>query len=189
MLVCCGIGRCMSIYKPQKRSNWHFEFLGAPDLVTLSWLEEFKPISLWRLIDSQERLSGLGVTLQNINGLLNIVGWARSLGGHLVPHGDMPDELAQGDAPAFIMIQQNAIRDVRHDIATRWDAHVIQDVEGRWVNVRKDGASLFAEDASKPFYVAEEARTQAQWPRCVFLRNFVRLSMRNSARRSTRCAN
>jgi hypothetical protein len=168
VLVCCGIGRAMSVYKPEKRGNWRFEYLGAPDFTTLSWLEEFKPLSLWRLIDSQERLSRLGVTLQNINGLLNIVGWARSLGGHLVPHGDMPDEFGQGDAPTFIMIQQNAIRDVRHDVAARWDPHVIQDVEGRWINVRKDSGSLFAEDASKPFYVAEEARTKAQWPRCVY---------------------
>jgi hypothetical protein len=115
ILIGCGIGRAMTIYKPRKeRPNWRLEFLGAPDLVTLSWLRDFKPLSLWRLIDSRDRLASLGIALHNINGLLNIVGWARSLGGHLIPHGDMPDDFGQGDGPKFVMVQQNAIRNVRH---------------------------------------------------------------------------
>ncbi|MFX6435443.1 hypothetical protein ABTG69_19865, partial [Acinetobacter baumannii] len=88
----------------KRRENWRLEFISAPDLVTLSWLEDFTALSLWRLMDSRERLSQLGVMLQNINGLLNIVGWARSLGGHLVPHGDMPDDFGKSGVPAFVMV-------------------------------------------------------------------------------------
>lgn len=169
ILVGCGIGRAISVYKPQKRrENWRLEFISAPDLVTLSWLEDFTALSLWRLMDSRERLSQLGVMLQNINGLLNIVGWARSLGGHLVPHGDMPDDFGKSGVPAFVMVQQNAIKDVRHEVVAHWNPHVTQDVDGKWINVRRDGRALFAEDNGTPFYMAEEKYVGERWPRGVY---------------------
>jgi hypothetical protein len=169
ILVGCGIGRAISVYKPQKhRDNWRLEFIGASDLVTLSWLEDFKALSLWRLMDSRERLAKLGVALQNMNGLLNIVGWARSLGGHLIPHGDMPNDFGKSGAPAFVMVQQNAVKDVRHEVVAHWNPHVTQDVDGKWINVRRDGRALFAEDNNTPFFMVEDKYADERWPRGVY---------------------
>lgn len=169
MLIGCGVG-CAGVYPvpEMSREDWRFDTLSAPDLVTLSWLPDFKLPSLWRLYEAQERLKDLGVGLQNINGLLNIVGWARSLGGHLVPHGDLPDEFGKGSSSAFVMIEQNAILRVRQEAAAGWDAHVAQDNEGSWVPVRREGQSLFEEDRVEPFYMAEEAGTAEYWPRGVY---------------------
>jgi hypothetical protein len=169
VLVACGVGRgIVDITSDKKRDNWRLEFISASDLMTLSWLPDFKALSLWRLLDAQDRLEQLGVTLQNINGLLNMVAWARSLGGHLVPHGDLPDDFTAGDTPKFLMIEQNALRKVRHEVDTCWDEHVIQDVDGHWVISRKEGEALFEEDRHIPFYVADERRTLQRWPRCIY---------------------
>ena len=169
VLVACGIGRAITDFvSKKKRANWRLEFIGASDLLTLSLLPEFKALSLWRLLESQDRIEKLGVMLQNVNGLLNMVGWARSLGGHLVPHGDLPDDFGADETPAFIMIEQNALRKVRHEVATYWDAHVAQDIEGHWANVHKDGQSLFEEDRNTPFYMAEERRVADRLPRVVY---------------------
>jgi hypothetical protein len=169
VLVGCGVGRAISIAAPQKhRDNWRLEFIGAPDLVTLSWLRDFKALSLWRLLDSRERLEQLGTTLQNINGLVNMVGWARSLGGHLVPHGDLPSEFGQKGVPTFVMVRQNALRNVRHEVAAHWNLHVTPDVDGKWIKVMRDGYSLFAEDDQLPFYVAEDKYAGERWPRGVY---------------------
>lgn len=169
VLVACGIGRAIIDFTTdKKRDNWRLEFIGASDLLTLSWLPDFKALSLWRLMEAQDRLEQLGVTLQNMNGLLNIVGWARSLGGHLVPHGDLPDDFADGEAAKLVVIEQNALLKVRHEVDTCWDAHVVQDIDGRWVTVRKEGESLFEEDRETPFYIADEPRVPERWPRCVY---------------------
>jgi hypothetical protein len=169
VLVACGVGRgVVDFTSGKKRDNWRLEFIGASDLMTLSWLPDFKALSLWRLLEAQDRLEQLGVTLQNVNGLLNMVAWARSLGGHLVPHGDLPEDFANVGRSKFVMIEQNALRKVRHEVDTCWDEHAIEDVDGRWVVARKEGESLFEEDRIIPFYVADEPRTQRRWPRCVY---------------------
>jgi hypothetical protein len=120
-------------------------------------------LSLWRILEGQEKLKGLGVELQNINGLLNMVAWARSLGGHLVPHGQLPESFGEGEAPTFIMIEQNALRAVRHEALVTWDTHVVLDINGKWTTVRKVGPSLFSEDRNQPYYAAVERGT-SQWP-------------------------
>jgi hypothetical protein len=168
LLVGCGIGRLIfDVTSKKKRDNWRCEFIGASDLVTLSWLPNFKTLSLWRLLDGQDRLGCLGVQLYNVNGLLNVVGWARSLGGHLVPHGDLPAEFGERTSPNFIMIEQNALRRVRHEAASHWDPHTVRHIDGTWVRVRKDDRSLFEKDQKRPFFVVEE-RGRSPWPHGVY---------------------
>lgn len=169
VLVACGIGRGgVHRTSDKQREHWRWEMVSAADMATLSELPGFKALSLWRLLDSQDRLQKLGVALHNINGLLNMVAWARSLGGHLIPHGDMPDDFVSDERASFVMIEQNAIRKVRHEASVHWDAHVALDPEAAWVKVRKPGESFFSEDQALPFYMAEETPTPQRWPRGVF---------------------
>jgi hypothetical protein len=168
LLIGCGIGRgVVNFVSSKERDHWRLEVVSAADLLTLSWLPDFSALSLWRILEGQDKLKGLGVELQNINGLLNMVGWARSLGGHLVPHGQLPKDFAQGDVPNFIMIEQNALRAVRHEALVTWDPHAALDMDGTWTRVRKDGRSLFEEDRNQPYYVAVERGT-SQWPAGVY---------------------
>jgi len=152
LLVGCGIGR-REVYcdSNKKRENWRFECLSAPDLLTLSWVPEFKPLSLWRLLETQERVQALGVELQNVNGLLNLVAWGRLLGGHLVPHGEIPDNFCTGDVENFVAIEQNALRHLRHEVAVLWDTHVAIDVHGRWLQVRKKDRDCLKKTATYLF--------------------------------------
>jgi hypothetical protein len=92
LVVFCGIGRVTEVAMPRtERPSWHHEIiLAAPDLVTLSWLSEMSPLLLWRLAEAEAALSGLNVSLQNANGLLNLVARVHAQDGHLVPHNAMP---------------------------------------------------------------------------------------------------
>lgn len=167
LCVACGVGRGLVGIAPKERPDWRVEFISASDLFTLSWLPKFKPLTLWRLLDSESKLRTLGVELQNINGLLNLVAWCRNLDGHLVPHADVPEEFGTDDRVGLLMVDQNALRTARHEVATYWDAHRVQDVSGAWVNVRKIGESFFAEDLQRPYYVTEE-RPDSRWPRGLY---------------------
>ncbi len=169
VFVPCGIGR-PAHFTPnfKKRENWSLEYVNAADLTTLSRLRDFKDLSLWRLIKAEERISAMGVNLMNINGLLNMVGWSRSLDGHLVPHSDIPEDFGTDDRPLMIMVEQNALRNVRHASCVHWDLHSVQTPEGSWVDVTKEGGSLFKEDANEPMFVAIEDPQPSRWPRGLY---------------------
>lgn len=167
LLVGCGVGRAILDVTPRRqRDNWRVEFVSAPDLFTLSSVPDFNPLSLWRLLAGRDRLEEVGVELFNINGLLNLVGWARSLGGHLVPHADMPAEFGSSDAGNFVMVEQNALLRVRREVAEKDDRHAIQTIDGKWVSTRRDSQSIFDEDAGRPFYVSDESHDR--WPMAVY---------------------
>ena len=152
LITSCGIGRGSAMmFEGGDLPHWRVEHASAYDVDTLSWLPEFKPLSLWRLLDAQEKVGKLGTTLHNINGLINLVGWARSLGGHIVPHADLPPEFVGG----FVAIDQTSQRLLRHHIMTTFDARVIQDVNGSWIPARRDQQSDFADDRAAPLYGSE----------------------------------
>lgn len=171
LVVSCGIGRVVvNVHAHKKRENWRIEYISAADLATLSLLPDFTPLSLWRLLDGRERLKAHGVALQNVNGLLNMVAWARSLGGHLVPHGDLPESFSSSDRPKYVMVSQNALLFLRHEVVAHHDPHAVQDVEGQWRKVQRDAQYIFEEDRAQPFFICEES-CGAQWPRGVFETN------------------
>ena len=72
------------------------------------------------------KLESLNVHLQNMNGLLNLVAWCKTQKGHLIPHGQLPDEFGQSGGKSILIVEQNALRGIRHDAATRVDRHVVQ---------------------------------------------------------------
>ncbi|PIB92745.1 hypothetical protein [Caulobacter sp. FWC2] len=159
VIVGCGVGRAAAHALPDPAArNWRLEFLSAPELCTLSWAHGFSPLSLWRLLDGQEALERGGVALQSINGLLNLVAWSRSLGGHLVPHGQLPDDFGGGDHADTLMVPQNLLRDLRHEVAMDFDVHVRADVTGRQLTVRWQKDRIFAEDDAERVYVSDEDR-------------------------------
>ena len=159
LIVGCGFGRGVSYaLNNVDRADWRIEMISAPDLCTLSSTPDFKPLSLWRILDARDELERQGLQLHNINGLLNLVAWARTLKGHLVPHGELPDDFVESSASTFLMVNQNNLLELRELVARLWDAHMQRDLTGRWVKVRREGHSFFEEDKTKPLYASEEQR-------------------------------
>jgi hypothetical protein len=66
------------------------------------------------------------------------------------------------------VIEQNALRMLRREAATSWDAQVVQNTQDEWVKVRKSGQSPFKEDLAKPLYASED-RTKSRWPLGVYV--------------------
>lgn len=155
IVVSCGVGRAVNMTVTQKRrENWSLLTLSAADFWTLSWVDGFRNLSFWRVLTAQQKLKSLGVVLQNANGFLNLVAWARTLSGHLIPHGDVPTSF--GDGPAFVMIEQNSLRLLRHEVARNFDPHVIPYIDGSYKSVRKINDSIFEEDRKLPLYASLE---------------------------------
>ena len=155
LLVGCGIGRAFLFPDiPQIGDDWDIMVVDAYDFYTLSWLENFEPISLWRLNEAQEKLASSNVDLMNINGLLNLIAWKDSLDGHLVPHGQIPDDYT-GEHNFEIQITQNGIRDLREKVFKQHDFHCLPSIDGKYIKVRKLNDSIFEKDVDRPVYIGD----------------------------------
>jgi hypothetical protein len=167
MIVGCGIGRAVLHNLSDKlRDNWSVAFISAPDLHTLSSIKDFDLSSLWSLLTAERRLADLGITLFNFNGLLNLIGWARSLDGHLVPHHALPSNFGDESRNDVILVQQNALRNLRHEVMSSRDFHCVPTINGEWLPVFKDDSSFFREDRSQPLYFCDSG--QSEWPLQVY---------------------
>jgi len=154
-IIGCGVGR--GVILPElilPAENWHIEFLSAADYGTLSKADGMEPLNLWRLIQMRRRLEGMGVRLQNMNGFLNLYAWADSLDGHLVPHADIPNDIQIQDKTLHIGIRQNALLELRQEVAKSTDSHSEKFVDGTWREVFTEGRNSFAEDDKQPLYVS-----------------------------------
>ena len=156
-LVVCGYGRRFAVPLPRDLpENWRLESIAAHDLATLGWLSDFDSLSLWRILDALEAIARHGTELLNVNGFLNLVAWALENKGHLVPHGELPDDFVSEGGHRLIAINQNSLRNLRHTVATQWDSRRILDAYGVWVAVKKFEKAYFEEDNAAPLYVGLE---------------------------------
>lgn len=152
LVVGCGVGRgIMHDISLFELGDWEVDFLSVHDFEVLSNKNSFAPISLWRLKDAERQLSEAGIVLFNINGFLNLVAWREQLGGHLVPHNQVPDAFDDGGG-AMIVVDQNALRTLRHQSLKEADVHSACRLDGSWTIVRRTSSSLSEEDKAIPLY-------------------------------------
>jgi hypothetical protein len=157
LVVACGYGRALYLaVEDTLPEHWRLESIAAHDFTTLSWLSGFEPLSLWRLLDARDAIKTERVELLNVNGLLNLIAWSRQLKGHLVPHGQLQDGFVDRDGIGIVVVDQNALRDLRYKVARERNPRRVLDSEGRWIRVSKLDKSSFEEDNYAPLYASEE---------------------------------
>ena len=76
-----------------------------------------------------------------------------SLDGHLVPHGQVPNESSRG---LTLFLDSSFTFDIRRQATARADRHSVRDVSGKWVEVRRMDSSIFDDDRARPLYVGAD---------------------------------
>ncbi len=157
LVIGCGIGR-VAAYAPADPPGpgWRVEAMSAYDFHTLSWLEGFNPMKLWRILELRDGAEALGLSVRNLNGLINLIGWARTLGGDLVPHGQLPDDAIEAGKSFLMMIDQASQRLLRHEAAVSRDQRVAPHPGMGMLRITKDAASAFDDDKAAPLYATDE---------------------------------
>lgn len=153
LFISCGIGRgrLFSVENKENR-DWKEVYLSAADITLLSNTPDMTPLNIWRIEDMKDSLSELNVKIQNINGFLNLYAWAVSLDGHLVPHAEITEDHSSIGGLDMI-ITQNQLVELRHEVSKFIDSHVQRYIDGTWLIVRRDGKSHFDEDNLEPSYI------------------------------------
>jgi hypothetical protein len=156
LVVSCGIGRPSFGIAPKlsrdAAGNWDTVFLSAPDAETLTLLEVI-PQTVLRICRAKRALARQGVSLSNINGFPNLLAWVRSLDGHLVDHGHMPDEVQPGCL--HLILPTNMVLDLRRERAAKVDRHMAPLPDGHLVQICRLSDSSFEDDVARPLYVDE----------------------------------
>lgn len=154
LLVHCGIGRGVAVPLPEiGQVHWSVQFLSAPDLNTLSWLHNFKAVTLLKILDAERRLPLQGVEIHNHNGLLNLIAWVEANEGHIVAHSQLPKQLRRSNGGIFI--DPSFVLGLRAKIAIENDCHAVQTVDGEMKVVRHFNDSLLPGGNGEPIYTVE----------------------------------
>ena len=107
------------------------------------------PTYFWRIQDGLEAVTKAGVKIQNVNGILNLIGWVRRNHGHFVPHEQLPDVEISADQPLMIIPDLNILREVRADADRGYDRHRSLDNTGMWRDVQRVSSSPFFDSESR----------------------------------------
>lgn len=154
--VVCGWGLGFQYAeKATDHSRWQTETMSAADLVRLSHLPEMSPDVFWRLRDAEDRVAEAGVSVLNLNGVLNLWGWVDHNDGHIIPHARMETGRITPEQPMLLQIPLNLLRDVRVRADHGYDRHRGIDPSGTSHRLQRTSAQeLFPDEHSQRTYVS-----------------------------------
>ena len=165
LLVGCGWGRAYAMEDLACESaQWRFQHVSAADFVRLWDIEGVDAKYLWSLLDSVDTAGRTGVQIANTNGLLNFIGWARSNGGHVVPHPDFHySGTVSPEAPLLLQIPMDLLTSVRADAVQRGDRHHAVDGRGqRHELMRSFPDGVFQSESSERVYGSVSALARGE---------------------------
>lgn len=144
LIVGCGYGKAFAFDPIEfEHPNWRIDFITSADLIRLSWIKDISPQQLWRIQDGLENLNKFGVNIENVNGILNLIGWVQQNDGHFIPHSQLPVWRISLEHPLNISIPLNLLHGVRADIDRSYDRHCIRDHTGKLHIVQRSSPHSF----------------------------------------------
>ncbi|RUO48943.1 hypothetical protein [Pseudidiomarina donghaiensis] len=163
ILIGCGWGRSVAfaVKGSTEFNNWNLEFVSAPDLDTFNQIINMSPFTFWRLIEAKLRVLDAGVHTHNLNGLLNLYGWARDNDFNIIPHAAFDEDFVSSSL--FMMIAQNALLNVRWEVQNENDIHKVLSPYDEVISVKRlTTGSYFKEDRFKPIYASVDNINKGQ---------------------------
>jgi len=155
LLVDCGVGRSGSLLITNEQSDaWTIEPITAPDLLTLSRIDEMDSLRFMTMLKSRKVAEDHGVRIINPWGVATLIAWMRSNGGHIVPHRDVSQDL-RGESFSVSLLPA-CIRDLRLLDAEENDTQFAIRSDGTKHQVRRLGGSTFIDDRKTVVYIPSQ---------------------------------
>jgi len=147
LLIGCGYGRPSLFSHSEETENWWIEVISAPELYTLGWASEKTPFLLWKLAKQKRFLKENGISISNINGLLNLYSWWLSTDYLLHPSDPEWD-----GKPMRLVIPTNCLLETRKKVRQGCDPHVLPLPNGQFSRVQKGPEGYFTKRNERSLY-------------------------------------
>lgn len=156
LIIGCGWGRPFS-YERVKNTfeDWEIDYISCPDLITLSWRQDFDPLVLFRISNAVKNMKDKNIDIINVNGLLNLCAYIEHNQGRILPDDSLPEGFGEEDHPNGISIEPFDLAIFRQETLINRDYHHVLNENGHYVQVAKESKSHFKEDLVRPLYVNE----------------------------------
>ena len=170
VIVPCGYGRGLGLgLRFKSDEHWMFTVINSHDLDTLSNDLDCKPHKVWRIIESLEQLTVMGVKLLNPNGFLNLYAYAKENDFCLVPHESF-QETGSDPSNVVISIPLNCQAKLREKVEQGSERLSVFHHELGVVRVVKGFSdSLFSNNEKNNIYCLEEININIF--QCVYVDN------------------
>jgi hypothetical protein len=153
LVVHHGYGGMRAISRPEAPTDWWAESVSAADLETMFCDSDFSPLLVWRLVSHQRDLESQGISIENMNGLLNLYSWWKKTDYALVP-----TDLDIRNTPSTLMIPLDCLAETRAQVKQDWDQHALPLPDGQFTPVKRVSlGSYFPGEDRIPMYAAYEA--------------------------------
>lgn len=161
LLVHGGAGRGFSAGFDEAPNQWERLVLPASDFMLLAWDTEMKALRAWKLLDYEKQLRERGVYFVNVNGFMNLYGYAKQQGFALVP-SEMP-------GGGMLALGTDYVTEVRHRIRTSVDRHAaILTASPGYLTVQRLQTSYYFEQAKNiAIYISAEHAASGELLGCV----------------------
>lgn len=149
VLLLCGWGAGVSISLPindeEAPRGWRFQHLSFADAAQLGACEDGKLKHLWRITEQVELMEGLGYSVSNVNGTINLFGNWRETKGQFVP-----EHMVDMEPPCSVMIPIDELFKPRLEAAQSRDLRALPFSDGSFKRVQR--IEWGQDGAVKPIY-------------------------------------
>jgi hypothetical protein len=140
--------------------QWQRLVLSAADFMRLAWDNEMGALRAWKLLEQEDELGRRNVQFVNVNGFMNLYGYAEREHYELVPNA-----MAAG----MLMLATDYLTAVRHRIRMSLDQHAaVLKASRAYLSVQRQTTSGYFEQAKNlPIYISAAHAASAQLLGCV----------------------
>ena len=156
-----GIGRGFSMgFDEPPPPQWQRLVLGAADFIRLAWDNEMTALRAWKLLEQEDELRRRDIQFVNVNGFMNLYGYAEQENYELVPNA-----MAAG----MLMLATNYLTPIRHRLRTSLDQHAaVLKASRAYLSVqRQTTGGYFEQVKNLPIYISAAHAASAQLLGCV----------------------
>lgn len=161
LIVHGGNGRGFALgFDEPPPPQWQRLVLGAADFMRLAWDNEMEALRAWKLLEQEDELRRRNIQLLNVNGFMNLYGYAEQEHYELVPNA-----MAAGT----LMLATDYLTPVRHRLRTLIDQHAaVLKASRAYLSVQRQTTSSYFDQAKNlPIYISAAHAASAQLLGCV----------------------
>lgn len=150
-----GLGRGFALALDTIPSNWHIVFAALPDWFAMGNLKGMSALRIWRMHEQQSWAKEHGLSIHNLNGVLNMFACWQANGWRL-----FQKEIPLANPHKILVVDTDFLTGIRKELYTRHDPHSCVGPDGvTWHRVQRKHPNADLNELEPTYAVPEAMRS------------------------------